>query len=353
MDRVPLFRLGLNLAGQHGLARLSAATRRIWHRPFRIHFEVHRPCNLRCLHCNHWKRREEPDGLRPEEWLTALRAIRRLTGPAVLSFGSGEPLLYRHITPLIAQAAAYGMHTICVSNGTPVDEALAERLCAARLRVLHLSLDGLRPRTHDLSRGVPGAHAKVLAAVRRLRGRSGAPSLKLNTIVMGHNLGELEGLVRWAAGEGLGGVVFQAMECWGDAWRTLWPPDPASVGRVLDRLIALRREGWPVLNAPAQLEAMKRYYADPAGAYPDLTCGTFTRLTLRDNGDVHLCSFKDSVGNIRRRSIGDIWRSRLAGERVREILDCKKACLLLNCHFRSGLAQRVGEFSRLLVRAPA
>jgi len=163
---------------------------------------------------------------------------------------------------------------------------------------------------------------------------------------MSHNLGELEGLVRWAAAEGLGGVVFQAMERWGDAWQELWPRDPKAVARTLDRLIALRAEGCPVLNSPQQLEAMKRHYANPEGSYPDLTCGTFTRLTLRGNGDVQLCGFKAPVGNLRRQSLAEIWSSQTVTERVREILDCKQACLLLNCHFRPGLSLRAREFGR-------
>lgn len=351
MSRLQLGRAALNLAVQHGLAALAARARRpTWHRPAKVTFEISTVCNLRCVHCDFWQGRRRPDALSLEEWLGLLRTLRRWAGPFALGFRSGEPLLSPMIFPILKGASSLGVLTNFVSHGALIDERMAERIRASGLNVLVLSLDGFRPETHDASRGVPGTHAKVLRAVRLLKAGPGAPLLKLNTIVAGHNLGELEEIVRWAASQGLAGVNFQALRAFGGDWRSLWPKDLSEVRRTLDRLIALKREGYPVLNPEPQLEFMKRYFADPAASYPGLTCGTYTQLNVRYDGEAYCCAYKSSIGNLRDRSPEAVWGSVESRERMREILGCKKDCILLNCNFKPGLLTRAGEFARHLRR---
>lgn len=343
MNRRRLALMGARMALEHSLAAAGFRAGK----PVKVTFQISPTCNLRCLHCGIWENKRDPKAMRREEWIAALRGLRRWAGPFALGFRSGEPLMEPDFLPLVAEASALGVMTTCVSNGTLVTEDMARRLKASGLDSLLFSLDGMHPETHDLSRGVPGTHAKVLEAIARLQRLPGAPVLKINSIVAGHNLEELESLVRWTVDRGLGGISLQPLRAAGADWQALWPKDPGRAAEVLDRLIVLKRAGAPILNPTAQLEAMKAYFRDPAGEFPDVSvCGAYTNLNIMGDGTVYFCTYKAPVGNLRVQSIAEIWNSGPALERREEILTCKKSCILLNCHYRPGLSDRVRDFSR-------
>lgn len=131
-------------------------------------------CNLRCRHCFHW--REVAGGARGP----SLAQLRRLAssagrmGPLLwVSLGGGEPTLREDLDEIaLAFAHAGARHVTVPSNGLLPDrlEALARRFHAEAPRshlALSISIDG-PPRVHDRIRALPGAHARAVAALRRL-----------------------------------------------------------------------------------------------------------------------------------------------------------------------------------------
>lgn len=348
MKRAALAPLSLNLGIQHVLAAISARVCKPLHLPTRVTFEIVEVCNLKCLHCPVWPRRRSPDAMTHAEWVEHLRALRRWLGPFALGFRSGEPLLARGFLPLVAEASRLGVLTSCVTNGTLVNDERADLIAESGLDSMIFSLDGLLPKTHDFSRGAPGTHAKVLESIERMK-RAGGPTLKIATIIAGHNLSELSELVRWAAGRGLAGVTFQALRSSGADWKRLWP-EPAAARMAIERLREMKADGWPVLNTDGQLQAMAKHFEEPDAVFPDEMCGTYTHWNVTSDGSVRTCSYKEPIGNIRSASPRDIWESASARERFDDVLACKRQCLLLNCHFRPGLAWRAAELGRQLSR---
>ena len=158
--------------------------------------------------------------------------------------------------------------------------------------------------------------------------------MKCSTLVAGHNLEELGDLVRWAADKGMAGVSFQALRPLGDDWAKLWP-EAARTRKALMELRSLKSNGWPVLNSDGQLLAMIRYFEDPQLGFPEEICGTYAHWNVKADGSVRTCSYKEAIGNIRTAPPEVIWASVTSRARFDEVLGCKKACLLLNCHFRS------------------
>lgn len=345
MKRSKLAALSVNLAGQHVLAAASARVGRPLHLPSKVSFEIIETCNLKCIHCNIWPQRASPGAMTQAEWLEQLRLMRRWVGPFTLSFRDGEPFIASSFIPLVTESARLGVFTTCSTNGTLIDDETAVRIAEAGLNSLSFSLDGYRPETHDLSRGVKGTHAKALEAVERMK-RVGGPNLKLSTIIAGHNLSELPDLVRWAAETGLHGVLFQALRRYrGD--ENLWP-DVAAARAAVDALRKLKSDGWPVLNNDGQLLAMARYFEDPEGGFPEETCGAYAHWNVKADGSVRTCIFKEPIGNVRSSTPEAIWASAAARGRFDEVLGCKKTCMLMNCHFRPSIAARAAELGRHL-----
>ncbi|OGR58275.1 MAG: hypothetical protein A2X36_13460 [Elusimicrobia bacterium GWA2_69_24] len=351
MDRGSLLSLGANDLLQRGWAALSVPLRRLLHKPLRVSAELTRRCNLRCLHCAFPCAEDAPDRLSLGQWTGILRSLRRELGPYFLAFGHGESLLEPMLFPLLAEAAALGARTLLVSNGTLIEGDVPERLCAAGLGKLQLSIDGTQARTHDLGRGTPGTHAQALRALDAMRRLPGCPSIGLNAIIAGHNLPELAGLVRWAAAEGLDGVSFQPLMRTGPDWGALWPRDPGAVRSAIGTLLEMKDAGFPIRNSREQLSALEGYFVAPDSWPGGLTCAAGEGLLIRQDGALQFCVQRGPFGDLRREEIGAVLRSDSARLRYREVLECRQTCLLLNCNHRPSLRTIAEGLGRSLRQA--
>lgn len=129
-------------------------------------------CNLRCRHCFHWK--EVAAGVEgpPLAKLERLADSAARMGPLLwVSFGGGEPFLRRDL-PAVARAfGRHGLlHLAIPTNGlvegrqhAAVEEIL--EACPESFLSVAVSIDG-PPAIHDAIRGLEGAHARALDAVR-------------------------------------------------------------------------------------------------------------------------------------------------------------------------------------------
>jgi radical SAM protein with 4Fe4S-binding SPASM domain len=131
---------------------------------------VTKACNLRCVHCYaSADARPAPGELTYDEGLSLLDDLRAFDVPAVL-FSGGEPLVRPDTLRFIAHAKAIGLNCTLSTNGVLIDAAMADRLAAAGLRYVGISLDGVRAR-HDKLRGMAGAFDASVAAIDRCRER--------------------------------------------------------------------------------------------------------------------------------------------------------------------------------------
>jgi len=138
-----------------------------------LNVETTNYCNLKCTIC------PVNNGMaRTKRWLdpAVFEALldRSPTVKFVLPFQWGEPLLHPEIDRMIAAARDRSIRTMLTTNGTLLDDAMAQRLFAAGLDRLTISIDG-DERTHERIRGVPLADVRErVVALRRLRDRQGA-----------------------------------------------------------------------------------------------------------------------------------------------------------------------------------
>jgi radical SAM protein with 4Fe4S-binding SPASM domain len=182
--------------------------------PREIQLEVTGACNLRCRMC---LVRYRPALGRIEGSLdvaTFRRVVDGLPDLRVITLqGLGEPLLAPGILEMVEYAAARGIRMGFNTNGTLLTAAVAERLVAARLDWLCISVDGATPATYGGIRD--GAvlddvrrHVLGLVDVKRRRGAD-RPDLSLVFVAMRRNLHELPDVVRLAADWGVGKLRVQ------------------------------------------------------------------------------------------------------------------------------------------------
>jgi MoaA/NifB/PqqE/SkfB family radical SAM enzyme len=132
-----------------------------------LNLELTNHCNLKCTFCptgNGSLRR--PRGFLSEE---LFRRSVRGAGPLdfALLFQWGESLLHPAFDRLARWLSRRGVRTLITTNGTLLDEARSERLLAAGIERVTISVDG-DERTHAAVRGVP--LSRTLAGLERLLG---------------------------------------------------------------------------------------------------------------------------------------------------------------------------------------
>jgi len=153
-------------------------------RPLAAYYNVTFQCNLKCSFCSNWRVRV------PElDRRGALRAVEAICeyGVPALGFSGGEPLLRRDIYSLASLARDYGLTTSINTNGILVDWWTARRLTKTFDYII-VSIDGFSA-THDSMRGVAGAQARAVEAVKLLS-EAGA-DVGVNTVVHPANVHEI------------------------------------------------------------------------------------------------------------------------------------------------------------------
>jgi len=209
--------------------------------PLLAGFKITYRCNLRCRSCPFWKMESPP--------LTYHKAIEVLdnlyrTGVRLLILEGGEPFLWRdgHYTleDLVAYAQKHFFATGITTNGMLPIVSSAD--------TVWVSFDGLKE-THNANRDK--SFDRIIANIEN----SSHPNLLANITINRLNYGDIENLVRFLASR-VKGITIQFYYPFPNS-ENFWLPLPHRID-VLDQLILLKKQGLPVLNSVATLEALKR-----------------------------------------------------------------------------------------------
>lgn len=286
---------------------------------------VTRACNLRCVHCYASATAGPAQGeLTREEGFELLDDLKQFGVPAVL-FSGGEPLARPDILELIDHARSIQLPSTLSTNGTLIDEDMADKLAVLGLRYVGISIDGIG-QTHDKLRGVQGAFEKSMAAIDRCRARGMRVGVRFTVHALNcAYLDEIFDLCRehqvqrlciyHLAYSGRGGKM-QKVDLSPEATR-------ATVNRIFERTRKCHDEGWPLEvltvdnHADAAYLLMNLEQNDPerARTVHDMLARTGGNRSgcniaaIDYAGGVHYDQFSwhYSCGNVRQRRFSTIW----------------------------------------------
>ncbi len=164
-------------------------------------------CNLRCVHCRRLDVMETvtEEDLSTAEGMDLIGQVAEFAKP-IMVFSGGEPLMRGDIFDLAAYARDRGLKCALATNGTRVDEEMAKRIRDTGFVRVAISLDGAKSETHDSFRGLPGSHAKAVAALSLLK--SLGLSTQINFTVARHNAVEIPDIYRMALSLGAHALHF-------------------------------------------------------------------------------------------------------------------------------------------------
>ncbi|MGB4267615.1 MAG: heme b synthase [Spirochaetota bacterium] len=168
--------------------------------PRLIFWELTKRCNLRCVHC----RAESYD----KEYINELSTqqihyvIDTIAGnyrPIIVLTG-GEPLYRKDLFDIARYAHEKGLPIALATNGTLIDEQIAQQIKASGFQRVSISIDGPDAHTHDSFRGIPGSFDKALHGALLLQ-QAGVP-FQFNTTITKRNVGSIEAILKLAKEKG-------------------------------------------------------------------------------------------------------------------------------------------------------
>lgn len=325
------------------------------YKPFRVTFLVTFNCNLKCRNCHAWKYGREAMGVAEgKDYITKL--MEWIKHPFYLSFSGGEPLLLgQDLFNMIKFASMNGVLTNITSNGTLINNSVKQSLVDSRLYSLNISLDSLNPDVHDSIRGKKGTYKKVMKGVSLMK--SSNVKLNISTTIMEENYKDLLELVKWVGQNKLNSITFQPLQP--PSWRTAhvgrtwfkkadsWPKTEG-VAEVINSLIKMKKENYPIANSLKHLLTMKDYFRNPLTGFNNISCMAGKNYLCIDfKGNLFFCMKYGSVGNLRASTPKGIFKSNRCKHVLKEVNSCKKEpCLLCKCYFEESILEEVSRFFR-------
>jgi MoaA/NifB/PqqE/SkfB family radical SAM enzyme len=222
----------------------------------------------------------------------------------VVLHGLGEPLMVRDLPRMITYLKARGTYVLFNSNIILLGPKRAEALIDAGLDELRVSIDGVRPETYALIRGVDKLHVvtrNLGRFVETLRRRGAErPVVSLWFVAMRENLGELPGLVQLAHEAGIGEVYVQRLVYFGEGTAV---EEQALFRRAQQRELAVIAEaealaaGWGITIRAAGAATPLHSVAPAPSDRPWSACRRpFSLAYITANGNVLSCCFVPFTG---------------------------------------------------------
>lgn len=322
------------------LFRLFRTSETRFHELNYLFWECTTRCNLHCRHCGsdcsvHSREKDMP----LEDFLGALDTIPQNEIPKgfTVVLTGGEPLLRPDIAACGKAFRARGLGWGMVSNGFFYDSAMQEKLLAAGLGALTISLDGLEEQ-HNRMRGHPQSYARAVEAIRVA---ASAPQLAFDvvTCVTRLNLKELPQLHSLLSGMGVRQWrLFTVIPIGRAATDADMALTPAEYVRLLEFIKDRRQEGGP-MNTLYSCEGYLGQYENVVRDTPFFCRAGINIASVLIDGRICACPDIDrdvfSQGNIYQDNLWEVWNTRFQAFRDRNWAR-KGACA--GCeHFRDCL----------------
>jgi MoaA/NifB/PqqE/SkfB family radical SAM enzyme len=323
----------------------------LFNRPHQITIHPTLRCNLSCKHCVIPRHKTCCNEEMPaDEWKGIIHDLRKWLGSYYVVISGGEPLLRRDITDLIKFASDNGIFVSMFTNGWLLKRKTINRLEGSGLGNLFISLDGFRAETNDSLRSRRGLHKRIFSAIEYIKANNIRTKVSVSTTIMEPNLEELADMIRWVKQTELSKISFNGLFMKNEEGHEkdsgLWPKTK-NTEAVINQIISMKKEGYPISNPTKQLMFFKIYYKDPQTACNALICNAGKNINIMPDGKIKVCFRMETIGNLRTEPAKRLWNSEKSRLLIKNIKRCSNYCKILNCNFDYGLKGNIEMFLNL------
>ena len=260
-------------------------------------------CNFRCVYC----RSADPENYRDHDEILSWTELKRLAkifvglGIRKVRITGGEPLVRQGVEEYIAYLKGLGVEDLSITTNGHLLAERCERLIAAGLQRINISLDSLEPGKFERITRTQ-SYGNVLEGIEVVQKSRLAPAKVNAVLVRGLNDNEVEAFAAFARERG---VIMRFIEFMPlDADRHWSRELVVPAAEVFERIHAQ----WPLEQIPHEKSETARKYrfADGApgqiGLIAPVTqafCGHCSRIRLTADGKMRTCLFSKEDHDMR------------------------------------------------------
>jgi cyclic pyranopterin phosphate synthase len=260
-------------------------------------------CNFRCVYC----RSADPENFREHDEILSWAELQRLAqlfvslGIRKVRITGGEPLVRDGVEQFVTCLKGIGVEDLSITTNGHLLAERCERLIAAGLQRINISLDSLDPiKFEKITR--TRSYETVMRGIDKAQTTRLAP-VKVNAVlVRGFNEDEVEGFATFARERGLIMRFIEFMPLDADRHWSRELLVPAS--EVYERIHAQ----WPLVQIPHDKSETARKYRFADGAPGEIGliapvtqafCGHCSRIRLTADGKLRTCLFSKEDRDLR------------------------------------------------------
>ena len=301
--------------------------------PYWIYISLSHKCTYQCQMCEVVKILKGYE-LSKVTVKKALDDIARWGRDCVVLFTGGEPFLRKDIFELIGYSVRKGIKTEAVSNGSLINETLAQKIISSGLQNIAVSLDGANEKTHEFIRE-KGSFKKALAAVKMLveaKKRTGrGPQISVWTTIMKENVKELYDIIFLVKEVGVECLVYHPVIVEQDDMQNTSASAPFWIKgegleilkEQIDKIVDFQSRHGLVAFLHDPYLWIKYFQASLTK--DNWKCNPFVFLNIGPDGETRSCG--SAFGNLDIMSLTETLHTEDAGQARRLMKACKKPCL--------------------------
>lgn len=295
-------------------------------------------CNLACTFCTIYK---QPDPMLSEEaMLRIIRETKELSRKGFnISLSGGEPTIYKPLYASLELAQNLGVNFGFTTNGLAMTKENTRRILGFDPFNINVSLESVDAKVNEHLRPMKDGTARTLRGIENIMEEKARVRSRVSVIVkptiVEQNYRGLPDLVRHFGKRS--GVLVNFQPFVGKKGDPHWVQDLAALRGVMDELISLQKEGYPIIANADIINGFMDYFASPPDQdnhkHLDLNghkrnCDVGLRsMGIFPNGDVHFCDFlQEPVGNIYKNSLSEIYYGQVSDSQRRHMVTCSIDC---------------------------
>ncbi len=295
--------------------------------PISVLVEVTYKCNENCIHC--CLEEHKSPGLSLEDYETLFDQMVD-AGTFYVTLTGGDPFVRQDFMDIVRAARRRRLSTTIFTNGTLIDESIAQEISELYVQEVHISLYSSNSQTHDSITRLPGSFDKSVKAIKLLVDRG--IFVKIKCPLMNVNIGDLEQLKRFAQQLGVGVQFNPVITAKNDGNTSTW-----NLRLSEEQLLTFVTDG-----------SASGYGKSPIYHPEEMDCipceVVFNGGAVDPDGNVYVCNqLRIRLGNVLEQPLGVIWKKSDTAQKLRQIrctdLHICKSCDLFNyCSRCPGLA---------------
>lgn len=293
--------------------------------PFKVDWEITYRCNLNCQHCYQTGPTEDSE-LSTQKIFSVLDELADL-GCLYITFTGGEIFIREDFFEIAEYARQKDFAVRIFTNGTLIDENMADRIKRLNPLTVEISLYAADPLVHESITRIPGSFEKTVNAFKLLNKRNIRTVVK--TTFMQNNLYEFDKLNQFAKSiNSLFNFSF-----------TVIPKIDGSKEVIKLRLTEAQLKEL----FTAQRWLVNEIEEGGVRVYEPLCAAGFNSLYISPYGEIFPCVvLRENCGNVKEKSLKDIWQGQFFGKIRNIALRDLKECLICSvsgyCDRCAGLA---------------